>query len=116
MTTTLSDFVIAEVAHEANRAYCAALGDLTQPAWCDAPQWQMDSAMAGMRFHRSGDHGPEASHEAWMRHKQANGWVYGETKDPDAKTHPCLLPFDELPLEQQRKDRLFRAIVRALME
>jgi hypothetical protein len=35
-------------------------------------------------------------------------------KDPDAKTHPCILPYHELPLEQRLKDSLFMAIVHAL--
>jgi len=28
--------------------------------------------------------------------------------------HPCIVPFDELPLDQQIKDRLFRQTVHAL--
>jgi hypothetical protein len=35
-------------------------------------------------------------------------------KDAELKTHPCLVPFEELPKFQQQKDRLFRAIVKAL--
>ena len=31
-----------------------------------------------------------------------------------AKTHPCMVPFDQLPEWQQKKDKLFLAIVRAL--
>jgi hypothetical protein len=42
------------------------------------------------------------------------GWVYGETKDPVAKTHPCLVAYNDLPIEQQVKDHLFRAVVKAL--
>lgn len=104
---------IARMAHEVNRAYCQALGDDSQPAWEDAPEWQKQSAIAGVELHLKGDHGPEASHEAWMAKKVADGWVYGEKKDPDAKTHPCLVPFDQLPREQQAKDYLFRGVVHA---
>lgn len=32
-----------------------------------------------------------------MANKIADGWKYGEAKDPEAKTHPCLVPFDKLP-------------------
>jgi hypothetical protein len=48
-----------------------------------------------------------------MAEKVAAGWVYGEVKDPDAKppTHPCIVPFEELPPEQQFKDVLFKTIV-----
>ncbi len=34
--------------------------------------------------------------------------------DPIAKTHPCLVPYGELPPEQKAKDELFLSIVRAL--
>lgn len=106
---------IARVAHEANRAYCQALGDNSQPAWEDAPQWQRDSAMLGVKLHTENPNaGAQASHESWMAQKLAEGWEYGPTKDPEAKRHPCIVPFDALPVEQQAKDYLFRGVVRAL--
>jgi len=105
---------IARIAHEVNRAYCQALGDHSQPTWEEAPAWQRDSAMAGVRLHAEpADHGPEASHEAWMAQKVADGWTYGPVKDPSKKEHPCMVPFPELPREQQAKDHIFRAVVRA---
>lgn len=108
---------IAQVAHEVNRAYCQAIGDDSQLAWADAPQWQRESAMAGVKFHTDDPSaGPDASHECWMENKLADGWAYGSTKDPDAKQHPCIVPFSELPLEQQVKDYLFRAVVHALLD
>jgi hypothetical protein len=53
---------------------------------------------------------------AWCRSKVADGWVFGPVKDADAKTHPCLVPYDALPREQQRKDALFVAVVNALTD
>jgi hypothetical protein len=105
---------IAEVCHEVNRAYCAALGDNSQPPWDDAPEWQRSSARMGVDLHTMGDFGPEASHISWMKQKVEEGWVYGEVKDPVAKTHPCIVPFSQLPREQQAKDFIFRAVVHAL--
>lgn len=104
---------IARICHEANRSYCETLGDYSQPPWESAPDWQKDSARAGVRLHLAGDHGPEKSHESWMAQKVADGWTYGPVKDPAAKTHPCLVPYDQLPVEQQLKDHLFRAVVHA---
>lgn len=105
---------IARICHEANRAYCMALGDGSQPAWEDAPEWQRASAIKGVRFHRGNPHaGPEASHESWLREKEADGWKWGPVKDPEKKEHPCFVPFDELPEEQQLKDVLFTNIVDA---
>jgi hypothetical protein len=105
---------IARVCHEVNRAYCQSLGDHSQPAWEDAPQWQKDSAMLGVKLHTEKNVGPEASHGSWMAQKVLDGWVYGPEKNPDAKTHHCIVPFDMLPREQQAKDFIFRAVVHAL--
>lgn len=105
---------IARVAHEVNRAYCEALGDRSQAPWDEAPEWQRVSARMGVDLHLMGDFGPAASHEAWARLKHEDGWRYGPKKDPVAKTHPCLVPFDVLPEEQQAKDFIFRAVVHAL--
>lgn len=113
----LSRGQIARVAHEVNRAYCQALGDMSQPRWKDAPDWQKESALLGVGMHTANPAaGPEKSHESWLAQKVAEGWVYGEAKDPEKKTHPCMVPFNELPKEQQAKDFIFRAIVHALME
>lgn len=111
---TLTHTDIARVAHEVNRAYCQALGDHSQPAWEDAPQWQRDSAMLGVALHTGSNVGPEASHESWMAQKVADGWKYGAVKDPERKEHPCIVPFADLPPAQQTKDFIFRGVVHAL--
>lgn len=106
--------LIAALAHTINAGYCAALGDTSQVAWEDAPQWQKDSAVLGVTLHiENPNAGAEASHESWLAAKAADGWVYGEVKDEAAKTHPCFKPFAELSVEQQAKDYIFRAAVHA---
>ena len=116
-TSGASASQIARVAHEVNRAYCQALGDNSQPAWEDAPQWQRDSALLGVKLHTENPNaGAQASHESWVSQKLAEGWEYGPTKDPEAKRHPCIVPFDALPVEQQAKDYLFRGVVHAVSD
>ena len=106
---------IAIVAREANRAYCETIGDFSQPKWVDAPEWQRKSAINGVRFHIvNPDANYSASHESWLKEKEADGWKYGETKDPEKKEHPCFVPYEELPAEQKVKDALFVGVVRAL--
>lgn len=106
---------IAQVAHEVNRAYCQALGDHTQKPWYQSPLWQRESAMSGVRLHQAQPGlGPEATHTSWLADKAAAGWTWGPAKDSGAKEHPCMLPFNELPREQQAKDFIFRAVVLAL--
>lgn len=105
---------IARVCHEANRSWCEMNEDHSQLPWEEAPQWQRDSAIAGVMFLRANpDAGDSATHDSWAAQKIAEGWTYGEVKDPGAKTHPCLVPFEELPHAQQFKDKLFRSIVRS---
>lgn len=106
---------IAKVCHETNRAYCQTIGDDSQPIWEDAPEWQRKSAVMGVEFNIENPDAPaSASHESWLAVKKADGWKYGEVKDPEKKEHPCYVPYHELPLEQQRKDALFKAVVAAL--
>lgn len=106
---------IAKICHEANKAYCENHGDYSQKTWDEAADWQQISAMQGVRFCiENPDAGDAGQHNAWMRDKIADGWVYGEEKNAEVKTHPCLVPFEELPVFQQKKDALFRAIVSAL--
>lgn len=106
---------IARVVHEANRAYCKALGDDSQAPWDIAPDWQRTSLCEGVQAVIKGTaRTPEDLHLAWCKRKAAEGWRYGPKKDPAEHTHPCLVPYAELPEEQRRKDHLLRAVVSAL--
>jgi hypothetical protein len=106
---------IAQVCHEANRAYCASIGDDSQKPWTDAPSWQRESAVEGVQRILLGmiTH-PHQAHDSWAAHKVQTGWTYGPVKDETKKEHHCLVPYAELPPEQQKKDALFFAIVNAL--
>jgi len=103
---------IAELCHEVNRAYCQGIGDNSQSAWKDAPEWQRDSAVNGVRFHMDNPNAdPSDSHDNWLAEKVAGGWVYGEVKDAELRTHPCIMAYEDLPQEQRVKDSLFIAVV-----
>ena len=105
---------IARVCHEANRALQLIQGDPNpSPPYDQAPQWQRESAINGVCAALAGETA-EQLHESWCRDKRADGWRYGPVKDADDRTHPCLVPYAELPLGQRAKDHLFRAIVTAL--
>lgn len=112
---TLAEYneACARAGHEVNRAYCLALGDTSQPAWEDAPEWQKSSARNGVAGAIAGNT-PKQSHESWLAEKTATGWKYGPVKDPEKKEHPCFVPYAELPPEQRAKDHLYVAVVRAM--
>lgn len=106
---------IARVCHEANRAYCETLGDTSQKPWSEAEEWQRRSAIKGVLFAIANPDAPASfQHDAWLLQKYNEGWKYGPVKDPEKKEHPCCVEYDQLPVEQQTKDHLFKAIVKAL--
>jgi hypothetical protein len=112
---------VARIAHETNRAYCATIGDNSQPDWETAPDWQKHSALKGVVFHvknlaAGNEPSPSASHDSWLAEKTADGWKYGPVKNPETKEHPCFLPYDQLPVEQRLKDYLFSGIVKSFWE
>jgi hypothetical protein len=108
---------IANVCHEANRAYCETIGDESQKPWQEAEQWQRESAIKGVEFALSNPDAPaSAQHDAWLADKERDGWKYGAVKNPETKEHPCFVPYDQLPAEQRVKDYLFKAIVSAFRQ
>ena len=107
---------IARICHETNRAYCETIGDHSQKPWEEAEEWQRQSAITGVNFTLANPAAPaSAQHEAWMKSKLDDGWVYGPEKDPAKKQHPCIVPYEDLPVEQRTKDYLFRGIVSAFL-
>ena len=44
-------------------------------------------------------------HETWAAGRIAQGWRYGAQRDDKALTHPCLVPYDELPESEKQYDR-----------
>lgn len=106
----------AQAAHEANRAWCQAHDDLSQPTWADAPRWQVDSAIAGVEaIVADPSITPEGLHASWLAAKEAGGWSYGERKDADLKQHPCMVPYSALPAHQRAKDAVFGGVARAVL-
>jgi hypothetical protein len=106
---------IAKICHEANKAYCQTIGDDSQVSWEDAPEWQKESAIKGVIYHLFNKMStPADSHNSWMEEKKREGWKWGMVKNPELKEHPCYVPFESLPQDQQTKDHLFLGIVRSL--
>ena len=44
-------------------------------------------------------------HEVWAHGRIADGWTFGKTRDDEKKTHPCLVPYEELPELEKEYDR-----------
>ena len=104
---------LAKLAHETNRGYCIGLGDHSQVPWEQAPEWHKESVRSGVRHALNfPECTAEDSHKCFLAEKEADGWRFGEVKDPVAKTHPCFVPYNQLPESQRRKNAIFLAVVR----
>jgi ryanodine receptor 2 len=44
-------------------------------------------------------------HEVWAETRIQQGWTFGEQRNDELKTHPCLVPYEELPEEEKDYDR-----------
>jgi len=51
-------------------------------------------------------------HELWMKLKLEAGWTLGPFSNEN-KTHPSLVPFDQLPPSEVLKDLTWEAMIRA---
>lgn len=106
--------LLGEAAHEACRAFGFSIDQIIPP-WNAAPAEMRKSVIDGVRGVLNGDT-PQESHERWVLGKLEDGWVYGAVKDAEKKTHPCILPYEELPDLDRAKDHIFTTVVRVLAE
>lgn len=103
---------IARICHQANKAYCEAIGDYSNNDWEEAPRWQRESAIKGVEYRLKNLSASNASqHEQWMEIKRKEGWKHGPVKNSEKKEHPCFLPYNSLPEAQRLKDALFSNII-----
>ena len=59
---------------------------------------------------------PAESHEKWLKARIDDDWVWGPHKSQEMKTHPCIVPYDELPPVQKFKDTIFSKMVALLKD
>jgi hypothetical protein len=100
---------IAEVVHEAIRGYQRVLGEVVSHPWENTSHEMRWSTIEGVQSALMGST-PEQQHDQWRKTREQQGWRWGEVKDFAAKTHPCMVAYDELPEEQRIKDHLVIAI------
>ena len=106
---------IAEFVHETLSNWARLRGMPEYPSWADAEDWMRASTIESVEHVLSNPGAaPGAQHVQWMEQKVRDGYVWGEKKDTDAKTHPMLVPFSELPEDERAKDAIIIALVSAL--
>ncbi len=103
----------AEFVYEAARIAARAAGAPIVPApWGERDQ-PFRAQFYGMIERQCGPHrssSPEELHGSWMQAYFGMGWKYGTTYDPEAKTHPDLVPYAALGQLERDKDAVFVAL------
>lgn len=51
------------------------------------------------------EHVAKNVHEVWASSRASQGWTWGPKRNDDLKTHPSLVPYEELPEEEKQYDR-----------
>jgi hypothetical protein len=109
-----SDEQVAQVVHESIRGLQYILEeDCPSDPWPALSPEAREPVIAAVALARSGA-SPQQMHAVWVRTRRLEGWIPGAVKDPGLRTHPALVPWEELSPGQQDKDRLFLAVVNAL--
>jgi len=50
---------------------------------------------------------PEEAHDSWWEAYKKLGWTYGPERDDAKKTHPDMVPFNELGWEERINDQVW---------
>ena len=106
---------VAIVCHYGNKSLCEINGDYSQKEWHSAEEWQRKSSIESVAWRLDNLEAPtSAQHDSWMQQKISDGWVYGPVKDSNKRTHPDLVPYEQLNKASRAKDALFAGIVKSL--
>ena len=106
-------------AFNVNMAYSTAIGTEAKnlpKRYRELSEEELVKVREAIEKHFISDVDPEESHEMWLNSKAELGWTYGEEKNEELKTHPCIMPYNDLPAEQKVKDVLFKESIRSFAE
>jgi hypothetical protein len=102
---------IGKVAHEVIRSYNEVLG-VNLPSWENLTVEHRTSTISDvLGVLNNTIKTPKDKHNAWLTHKRNAGWTWGTTKNAERKTHPSMIPYDDISMAEQTKDSLFFAVV-----
>jgi RyR domain len=45
------------------------------------------------------------AHDLWAKQRMSDGWKWGPVRCDATKTHPCLIPYEDLPESEKLYDR-----------
>jgi len=108
--------IVAAVAYAANREFSKIVGGKPfNPPWEEYPEdLKLNLIQAVRNTMKQKIVSAKLSHLQWVKDRLDMGYEKGENINWKKKTHPDLVPFEELPMPAQLKSVLFLAIVNSL--
>lgn len=103
----------AAAAHEAIRVFSQRLGR-EEPHWEDSGATHQLAIRSTTHNVLANGHNAEQVHMTWRVQMVEQGWTHGSVKDIEKKTHPAVLPYELLDLEQKVKNEMFVEIVQSV--
>ncbi|GBC62521.1 hypothetical protein DENIS_3493 [Desulfonema ishimotonii] len=101
--------------HQHLKAFRESLGDYTLPDWEETTKHNREMGVRFVRYTLANQSiTPESHHEKWVANMAKRGWRHGNERNPDKKTHPCMVPWEDLPYHEQAKTVLMIATVNIL--
>lgn len=97
-----------QIAAEIRVMLCEA--PYAQEIFDDAQRQRRITALQDCALHATSD---AERHLSWVKMHEESGWVYGPQFDPEKKTHPNLLPWEQLPITTRSKARIFAMVANA---
>lgn len=107
---------IASIVHSVTMRFPRSDGSYPE-SWGNIPyDAQKQAAFAVERLDKVPIHRtPEELHQLWCELNERQGWVYGEKWCPINKTHPCMIPYEQLSDAQKLKDEIWGTLVPLLL-
>ena len=108
---------IAAVAYGAIREYRLSVEGVETPPWdalCIGVQNEVIRTVEAEVAAQSQALSVADRHHLWVHERIQQGWVYGAVLSTEHRTHPHLLPYQDLPRPQLDRDRLLISVISAL--
>lgn len=105
----------AEACHKVNNVIRELAGEEVIP-WEETTEEIRQSAISGVQqVVKNPDITAADIHGEWMSYKKKQGWIYGEERDENKKTHPGMRPFSELDKFDKLKDSAFVVTAKGML-
>lgn len=107
---------IARVSHEACAAYQRMIGqEYPHLSWLQVTKETRECTIRGVELVFAGKT-PAEIHADWVEMRKGQGWQWGHRKSDVNRTHPNMVPYDQLPEAERYKNEIHAAVIRALAQ